>query len=408
MWYDATSAAGTLEDPKRQHGRRQGRLRVRAGEQDAESSGWLWAWALAMPKTHEEAGRRLEVHLLGDRQGVREAGRREAGLVAGAVRQARKSTYEIPEYKESAKAFADDHAEGDRGGRPDEPRRAAAAGAWACSSSASPSSPTSARRSSQEVSAAIAGQDHGRRRRWPTGRSSPRKWRRSTRSEARPPGRARALAPAAARRHRQRSEEPHDRRHRHPDAPRGTKPPSQRQQLKAQKRAMTPRSVASGGRRCCPRSSSRSSSPRCRSWSRSTCPPWTGTRCDPARRQRSSGWATTTHVLTDETGCASPLVNTVVMTASAVIFSMVLGVGLRDAAGPEVPRPRRRPHAADHAVPGDADGGRAAVEARGLQPGVRPDQRAGRIFGAEPTDWVSSVSRWRRSSPRWCGSGRRS
>ena len=61
--------------------------------------------------------------------------------------------------------------------------------------------------------------------------------------------------------------------------------------------------------------------------------------------------------------------------SSVVLVSLRPRPGHRAAAGPQVPRPRHRPHDDDHAVPDRPGGGRAAVEARALQPGVRPVQR---------------------------------
>ncbi|WBB52888.1 sugar ABC transporter substrate-binding protein [Verrucosispora sp. WMMD573] len=105
MWYDATSAAGTLEDPN---------ASTVAGKvgyayapvNQTESSGWLWAWALAMPKTTKNAdaawkfiswatGKEYE-KLVGSSLGW-------SRVPAGK----RQSTYEIAEYRQSAEAFAD-------------------------------------------------------------------------------------------------------------------------------------------------------------------------------------------------------------------------------------------------------------------------------------------------------------
>jgi sorbitol/mannitol transport system substrate-binding protein len=70
MWYDATSAAGTLEDPNAS--KVSGKVGyVYAPVNKTEYSGWLWTWAWAMPKTTKKA----EVQRLG--QGVRG---RHAGL----------------------------------------------------------------------------------------------------------------------------------------------------------------------------------------------------------------------------------------------------------------------------------------------------------------------------------------
>jgi sorbitol/mannitol transport system substrate-binding protein len=57
MWYDATSAAGTLEDPNAS--KVAGKVGyVYAPVVKTKSSGWLWAWAWAMPKTTKQADRR--------------------------------------------------------------------------------------------------------------------------------------------------------------------------------------------------------------------------------------------------------------------------------------------------------------------------------------------------------------
>ena len=54
MWYDATSAAGTLEDPA--SSTVAGKVGYAyAPVNKTKSSGWLWAWALAMPKTTKNA-----------------------------------------------------------------------------------------------------------------------------------------------------------------------------------------------------------------------------------------------------------------------------------------------------------------------------------------------------------------
>jgi len=105
MWYDATSAAGTLEDPNAS--KVAGKVGyVYAPVEKTKSSGWLWAWAWAMPKTTKQADTAWEFiswatskeyeKLVGEKLGW-------SRLPAGK----RKSTYDIPEYRESARAFAD-------------------------------------------------------------------------------------------------------------------------------------------------------------------------------------------------------------------------------------------------------------------------------------------------------------
>ncbi|SIQ75961.1 carbohydrate ABC transporter substrate-binding protein, CUT1 family [Micromonospora avicenniae] len=105
MWYDATSAAGTLEDAS---------ASTVAGKvgyayapvNKTKSSGWLWAWALAMPKTtkHADAAWKFISWATGKEY------ERMIGSSLGWSRVPagkRQSTYAIPEYRESAAAFAD-------------------------------------------------------------------------------------------------------------------------------------------------------------------------------------------------------------------------------------------------------------------------------------------------------------
>ncbi|WP_433528193.1 ABC transporter substrate-binding protein [Micromonospora sp. CA-263727] len=105
MWYDATSAAGTLEDPN--SSTVAGKVGYAyAPVNKTDSSGWLWAWALAMPKTTKNAdaawkfiswatGKEYEA-LIGSSLGW-------SRVPAGK----RQSTYQIAEYRDSATAFAD-------------------------------------------------------------------------------------------------------------------------------------------------------------------------------------------------------------------------------------------------------------------------------------------------------------
>ena len=127
MWYDATSAAGSLEAP-RLAGQGQDRLRAGAGRED-QASGWLYTWAWAIQKASQEPGRRVEVHLLGLEQGLREAGRQDQLGWANVPAGKRASTYANPDYLKVAEAFAGADQDRDRDGRPDEPGRPAAADA---------------------------------------------------------------------------------------------------------------------------------------------------------------------------------------------------------------------------------------------------------------------------------------
>ncbi|MEU0068020.1 sugar ABC transporter substrate-binding protein [Streptomyces sp. NPDC006332] len=105
MWYDATSAAGSLEDPA------SSKIAGNVGYAYAptaktDSSGWLWAWSWAMPKTTKNAdaaskfmlwasSKKYE-NLVGEKLGW-------ARVPAGK----RASTYDIPQYKKAAGSFGD-------------------------------------------------------------------------------------------------------------------------------------------------------------------------------------------------------------------------------------------------------------------------------------------------------------
>ncbi|CAM5700993.1 ABC transporter substrate-binding protein [Streptomyces canus] len=105
MWYDATSAAGSLEDPSAS------KIAGHVGYAYAptvktDSSGWLWAWSWAMPKTTKNANAASKFmlwasskkyeNLVGEKLGW-------ARVPAGK----RASTYEIPQYKKAAASFGD-------------------------------------------------------------------------------------------------------------------------------------------------------------------------------------------------------------------------------------------------------------------------------------------------------------
>ena len=80
MWYDATSAVSVLEDPKT-YPDLVGKIGyLPAPIVEKPNSGWLYTWALGIPKARQEPRWRVEVHLVDDQQGLHEAGRREAGL----------------------------------------------------------------------------------------------------------------------------------------------------------------------------------------------------------------------------------------------------------------------------------------------------------------------------------------
>ncbi|WP_249024607.1 ABC transporter substrate-binding protein [Couchioplanes caeruleus] len=105
MWYDATSAAGTLEDPKAS--KVAGKVGYAyAPVHKTAYSGWLWTWAWAMPKTTKQDSAAWKFISWATSKEYEQL----VGKTLGWSRVPsgkRASTYSIPEYKESAKAFAD-------------------------------------------------------------------------------------------------------------------------------------------------------------------------------------------------------------------------------------------------------------------------------------------------------------
>jgi sorbitol/mannitol transport system substrate-binding protein len=104
MWYDATVGAGSLEDPATS--KVAGKMGyVPAPVVKTDHSGWLWAWSLAVPNTSKRKDAAWEfvswatskdyMKLVGQKLGW-------PRVPPGS----RLSTYEIPEYKEAAAAFA--------------------------------------------------------------------------------------------------------------------------------------------------------------------------------------------------------------------------------------------------------------------------------------------------------------
>jgi sorbitol/mannitol transport system substrate-binding protein len=105
MWYDATVAAGSLEDEKTS--KVAGKMGyVAAPVVQTENSGWLWAWSLAIPNTSKSKDAAWEfvswatskeyMKLVGEKLGW-------ARVPPGS----RLSTYQIPEYQKAAGVFAE-------------------------------------------------------------------------------------------------------------------------------------------------------------------------------------------------------------------------------------------------------------------------------------------------------------
>jgi len=105
MWYDATVAAGLLEADDSAVKGKNGYAPAPVDQTPA--AGWLWSWALAIPATSSKAdvGWKFISFATGP-QYLKEAGSKVPGGWASIPPGTRTSTYEIPEYKKAAAAFA--------------------------------------------------------------------------------------------------------------------------------------------------------------------------------------------------------------------------------------------------------------------------------------------------------------
>jgi sorbitol/mannitol transport system substrate-binding protein len=107
MWYDATVAAGLLEASDSPVKGKNGY--ALAPVKETPESGWLWSWALAIPKTTSKQDLAWKyISFATGPQYLKEAGTRIDGGWAALPPGTRKSTYEIPQYKKAASAFADE------------------------------------------------------------------------------------------------------------------------------------------------------------------------------------------------------------------------------------------------------------------------------------------------------------
>jgi sorbitol/mannitol transport system substrate-binding protein len=105
MWYDATVAAGLLEASDSAVKGKNGYAAAPVDKTPA--SGWLWSWALAIPKTSTNADAAWKYISFATGPGYGPAaGPKVPGGWASIPPGTRKSTYEIPEYKKAAAAFA--------------------------------------------------------------------------------------------------------------------------------------------------------------------------------------------------------------------------------------------------------------------------------------------------------------
>jgi polyol transport system substrate-binding protein len=105
MWYDATVAAGLLEAKDSPVKGKNGY--AFAPVDKTKASGWLWTWALAIPKTSPDPSDAWKyISWATSAQYIKAAGTHTKGGWPAIPPGTRISTYKLPQYKAAAKAFA--------------------------------------------------------------------------------------------------------------------------------------------------------------------------------------------------------------------------------------------------------------------------------------------------------------
>ena len=105
MWYDATVAAGILEASNSAVKGKNGY--ALAPVKKTKASGWLWTWALAIPRESPDPATAWRyISWATGPAYIKAAGSRISGGWAAIPPGTRLSTYKIPQYKRAAKAFA--------------------------------------------------------------------------------------------------------------------------------------------------------------------------------------------------------------------------------------------------------------------------------------------------------------
>jgi sorbitol/mannitol transport system substrate-binding protein len=105
MWYDATVAAGLLEAKDSPVKGKNGY--ALAPVVKTKASGWLWSWALAIPKSSPDAADAWKyISWATGPSYIKAAGTKTKGGWASIPPGTRLSTYQIPQYKQAAAAFA--------------------------------------------------------------------------------------------------------------------------------------------------------------------------------------------------------------------------------------------------------------------------------------------------------------
>jgi sorbitol/mannitol transport system substrate-binding protein len=105
MWYDATVAAGLLEAKDSPVRGKNGFAFAPVNK--TKSSGWLWSWALAIPKSSPDPADAWKyISWATSAQYIKAAGTHTKGGWASIPPGTRFSTYNLPQYKLAAKSFA--------------------------------------------------------------------------------------------------------------------------------------------------------------------------------------------------------------------------------------------------------------------------------------------------------------
>ncbi|MFL5953785.1 MAG: extracellular solute-binding protein, partial [Gaiellaceae bacterium] len=105
MWYDATVAAGLLEAKDSPVKGKNGF--AFAPVDKTKASGWLWSWALAIPKSSPDPADAWKyISWATSAQYIKAAGTKTKGGWASIPPGTRFSTYKLPKYQAAAKAFA--------------------------------------------------------------------------------------------------------------------------------------------------------------------------------------------------------------------------------------------------------------------------------------------------------------
>jgi polyol transport system substrate-binding protein len=105
MWYDATVAAGLLEAKDSAVKGKNGYAFAPVNK--TKASGWLWTWALAIPKSSRNPTDAWKyIAWATGAQYIKAAGTHTKGGWAAIPPGTRLSTYRLPQYKAAAKAFA--------------------------------------------------------------------------------------------------------------------------------------------------------------------------------------------------------------------------------------------------------------------------------------------------------------